>query len=531
MSSKNEDRYMDHREVNMYKLQDIIEDLLRGETIKGIAKSRKISKNTVKKYRSILEQITESQPEIKTEIEKIMKEFRQIRQKERHSENFGWLLTNIETVNDLSSRCENLVRLNEVLNDKGFHGSYSSLIRFMAKHKKINESPVIRIETKAGEIAQVDFGYVGKICDEDTGEMVKAYVFAMVLGFSRDAYYEIVKSQDVTTWINCHIHAFEHFGGVPAVIIPDNLKSAIIKASYMEPMANRSYADLAKHYGFQIDPCIPATPEHKGKVESGVKYVKNNFVPLRSFKNFTDSNSQLAAWNKNTARERIHGTTRRKPSELFEVYEKERLLPVSSLRFEIPIWKNLKVDRDIHIQFDRAYYSAPHELRGEHVWARKTWSQVAIFHENELIAVHFPAQPGQRRTKKEHYPPDKTRYMEWDTSYCMKCAFEIGEATFYLVNKLLNEEPIRNLRSAQNIIRLEKKYTRKKLDDAVKCAISFGSFTYHTVKNILEKDLDTKICEVENTESSKLDASYARDLKELLNMEEQRHGNLCTNKI
>ena len=513
----------------MYKLQDIIEDLLRGETVKGIVRKRKISKNTVKKYRTILEKITETQPDHKTEIENIMKEFRQIRKVERHSENFGWLLTNVEMVNDLSSRCENLIRLKEVLSEKGFHGSYSSLIRFMSKHKKMSESPVVRIETKAGEIAQVDFGSIGKIHDEDTGELVKAYVFVMVLGFSRDAYYEIVKNQNVTTWINCHIHAFEHFGGVPAVIIPDNLKSAIIKASYLDPTVNKSYADFATHYAFQIDPCLPATPTHKGKVESSVKYVKNNFVPLRIFKNFTDANSQLSVWNKNTARERIHGTTRKKPSELFEAYEKSALKPVSLLRFEIPIWKHLKVDRDIHIQFDRSYYSAPHELRGEHVWARKTVSQLAIFHENELISLHFPAQPGERRTKKEHYPPDKTRYMEWDTSHCMKCAGEIGDATLHMVNKLLNEEPIRNLRSAQNIIRLENKYTREKLDDAARHAVSFGNFTYHAVKNILEKDLDTKINETENKQIPNLDASYARDLTELLNMEEAVHGNLCAN--
>ncbi len=520
---------MDLREVDMYKLQDIIEDLLRGEHVKAIVRKRKISKNTVKKYRTILEKITESLPDQENEIEKIMDEFRKVRQEERHSENFGWLLTNVEMVNDLSSRCENLIRLNEVLNDKGFHGSYSSLIRFMSKHKKIDESPVMRIETKAGDIAQVDFGSIGRICDEDTGELVKAYVFVMVLGFSRDAYYEIVKSQDVTTWINCHIHAFEHFGGVPAVIIPDNLKSAITKASYLDPVANRSYADLATHYGFQIDPCLPATPTHKGKVESGVKYVKNNFIPLRSFKHFTDSNSQLAEWNKNTARERIHGTTRRKPSELFEVYEKGMLKSLTPLRFEIPIWKNLKVDRDIHIQFDRAYYSVPHELRGMHVWARKTASQVAIFYENGLVSVHFPAQPGERRMKKEHYPPDKTRYMEWDTSYCMKLAGEIGDATFNMVNQLLNEEPIRNLRSAQNIIRLEKKYTREKLEDATRHAVSFGNFTYRAVKNILEKDLDTKTDEAENKQSPNLDASYARDLTELLNMEEKIYGNIRTN--
>jgi len=520
---------MDKREVDMYKLQDIIEDLLRSEPVKAIVRKRKISKNTVKKYRAILEEIIASHPGQESEIETIMKEFRKIRQEERHSENFGWLLTNVEMVNELSSKCENLIRLNEVLTEKGFHGSYSSLIRFMSKHKKMSESPVMRIETKAGEIAQVDFGSIVRICDEDTGELVKAYIFVMVLGFSRDAYYEIVKSQDVETWINCHIHAFEHFGGVPAVIIPDNLKSAIIKASYLDPTANRSYADLATHYGFQIDPCLPATPTHKGKVESGVKYAKNNFIPLRVLMNFTDANNQLTEWNKKTARERIHGTTRRKPSELFETYEKAQLLPLTPLRFEIPIWKNLKVDRDIHIQFDKAYYSAPYELRGEHVWARKTLSQVAIFHENQLVSVHFPAQPGERRTKKEHYPPDKTRYMEWDTTYCMKRAGEIGDATFHMVNRLLNEEPIRNLRSAQNIIRLEKKYTRDKLEDAVRHSVSFGNFTYRAVKNILEKDLNTKADESENRQSSNLDASYARDLTELLNMGEEEYGNLRTN--
>ena len=522
---------MDKREVDMYKLQDIIEDLLQNEPVKSIVKKRKISKNTVKKYRTLLEKIMGSPPERETEIDKIMKEFREMRRNERHSENFGWLLTNVEMVNDLSTRCENLVRLNEVLAEKGFRGSYSSLIRFMSKHRKISDSPVVRIETKAGEIAQVDFGYIGRICDEDTGAMVKAYVFVMVLGFSRDAYYEIVRSQDVATWIRCHIHAFEHFGGVPAVIIPDNLKSAIVKASYLDPAANRSYADLAKHYGFQIDPCMPATPEHKGKVESGVKYVKNNFVPLRDLKNFTDSNIQIAEWNENTARERIHGTTRRKPSELFDLYEKQMLKPVSPLRFEMPVWKNLKVDRDIHIQFDRAYYSAPHELRGERVWARKTESQVAIFHENELVSVHFPALPGQRRTKKEHYPPDKTWYMEWDTSYCMKRAGEIGEAALHMVNRLLNDEPIRNLRSAQNIIRLEKKYGGEKLEYAVRRAVSFKNFTYRAVKNILEKNLDTDESIASNVVGVSLDASYARDLNEILNTEENRHGDIRANQI
>ena len=131
---------------------------------------------------------------------------------------------------------------------------------------------------------------MGTIFDEETASEVKAYVFVMVLGFSCDAYYEIVRRQDILTWCACHIHAFEHFVGVPRIIIPDNLRSVIIKASFLDPLANRSYAGLAKHYGFQIDPYLPGTPEHKGKVESRAKYVKNNFLPLHNFENVADAN-------------------------------------------------------------------------------------------------------------------------------------------------------------------------------------------------------------------------------------------------
>jgi len=340
----------------------------------------------------------------------------------------------------------------------------------------------------------------------------------MVLCYSRDAYYEIVKSQDIITWCNCHIHAFEHFGGVPGIIIPDNLKSAIIKASFMDPLVNKSYGDLAKHYGFQVDPCLPGTPEHKGKVESGVKYAKRNFLPLRTFFNFQDANKQLQDWNENTARQRIHGTTRQKPEYLFNRYEKASLKALNLERFEIPVYKRSKVYRDIHIQFDKAYYSVPYELRGEYVLARKTDTQIAIFkHDIELVAVHHPARPGQRRTKKEHYPPNEFSYMQYDSNYCLKKAREIGNNTYIVVNNMLNEGVIRNLRSSQNIIRMQKKYGRIRLESACKRAVFFGNYSYSGIKTILERELDKQnLLFTENYREKKLNPYYARNIKELL---------------
>ena len=196
---------------------------------------QKISKNTVKKYRNLLEEILEKEPALANDLDALMKVFRDERKKERYSVNFGWLESNQKLVDELAAECSNYARLYEVLNEKGFAGSYSSLIRYASKNLKTPDRPVFRIETNPGEIAQVDFGSIGKIYDPHRGQEVKAYVFVMVLAFCRDAYYEIVTDQNIATWCRCHVHAFEYFGGIPKVIIPDNLKSAIIKAAYCDP--------------------------------------------------------------------------------------------------------------------------------------------------------------------------------------------------------------------------------------------------------------------------------------------------------
>lgn len=196
-------------------------------------------------------------------------------------------------------------------------------------------------------------------------------------------------------------------------------------------------------------------------------------------------------------------------------------------RFEIPVWKRLKVYRDIHIQFDKAYYSVPCELRGEYVEARKTDSQVAVFHENELVAVHIPASTGKRRTNKDHYPPDTGRYMEQDTEYCIQQAFDIGPYAHRIVKSLLKEEAIRYLRSAQNIIRLKKKFGLLRLEAASKRAVHYGNYTYGGVKNILENEIDKQdLLFEENT--ARLCSLYARDLPQLLS-KEVPVGNVRTN--
>jgi transposase len=521
---------VDKRELSMYKLRDIVEELLNGTGIKTIARMQKISKNTIKRYRGILETILENQSELASNIDRIMEQFQLLRKQNKYSVNFEWLENHETLINKLSLKSDNYFILYPQLVEHGYQGSYSSLLRYINKYRETKDAPVYRIETKPGEYAQVDFGYMGLIFDPVTGKEEKAWVFVMVLCYSRHAYYEIVRNQDVETWCFCHIHAFEFFGGVPCIIIPDNLKSGILKASFTDPVINKSYADLATHYGFQVDPCLPGVPEHKGKVESGVKYVKNNFLPFKTFTSFHDANRQLKEWNKTCASVRTHGTTRRQPIDLFRTYEKQQMKPVIAERFEIPEYKRLKVARDIHIQFDYAYYSVPYELRGEYVIARKTRSQVTIFKDGiDLVAVHPVVQKGKRQTQMVHYPPDEDNYLRNDTSYCLKTAQGIGESTHRIVKELLEGGVIRNLRGTQNILRLSKKYGCERLENACKRAERFGNYEYHSIKNILEKEIDKQlVLPLEKSQEKQLTAYYAVDMKEFLK-EMNRNGDICTN--
>jgi hypothetical protein len=157
------------------------------------------------------------------------------------------------------------------------------------------------------------------------------------LCFSRHLYAEIVTDQKVSTWLSCHRRAFEFFNGVPAKAIIDNPKCAITKACFRDPEVQRSYGEMAEGYGFLISPCPSRDPQKKGRVEAGVKYVKNRFVPLRQFRSLADANGQLRQWVMETAGNRIHGTTRQKPLTLFAESEKHLLTPLPDVPVEIAV--------------------------------------------------------------------------------------------------------------------------------------------------------------------------------------------------
>jgi hypothetical protein len=330
--------------------------------------------------------------------------------------------------------------------------------------------------------------------------------------FQSSSVAEIVTDQKVSTWLSCHRRAFEFFNGVPAKAIIDNPKCAITKACYRDPEVQRSYGELAEGYGFLISPCPPRDPQKKGRVEAGVKYVKNRFVPLRQFRSLADANRQLRQWLMETAGNRIHGTTRQKPLTLFAESEKHLLKPLPDVPVEIATWCQVKLHGNCHVQFEKAYYSAPFPLIHQEMWLKATDNTVKIYHDLKLVAVHPRLKrPGARSTVDDHMPPESIAYKLQDPQWCLRQAEAIGSDCHRLIRTLFSDRVLDNLRAAQGVVGLGKKYGSLRLENACTRALHFDNPRYKTVKTILEKGLDQTPLQADQSVQIPLSSVYTVD--------------------
>ena len=374
-----------------------------------------------------------------------------------------------------------------------YPGAYDSVKRFLRQLKVadgINQASAV-LTFKPAEAAQLDFGKGPELVDKATGEVISSWFFVMTLCFSRHQYVEIVKDQRVDTWLGCHRRAFEFFGGVPTKLIIDNAKCAITKACYYDPEVQRAYADCAEGYGFIISPCPLREPQLKGRVESGVKYVKRNFLPLREFRSLQDANQQVRTWVLETAGNRLHGTTQTKPLTLFTQTEQHLLKPLPVDVPELSVWAKAKVHGDCHVQYEKRRYSVPYQYVHQTVWLRVSEHCIRIYANHALIALHTRLKsPGQRATLERHLPPNAQAYLMRDPTWCREQASAIGTHCRAVIDALFTDKVLDNLRAAQGIIGLGKTYGKVRLDAACRRAIVFNSIRYMTIKTILKQGLE-----------------------------------------
>ena len=380
-----------------------------------------------------------------------------------------------------------------------FQGSYDAVKRLCRTLRRAAGTQArdvaIAVETVAGEVAQVDFGYVGLLYDPQQNVVRKAYVFVMVLGHSRHQFAHVVFDQSATTWQQLHAMGFAYFGGVPETIVPDNLKAAVVRMAFGhvdEAGLQRGYRELARHYGFKVDPTPPRDPEKKGKVEAGVKYVKNNFFkPRDEAEDVTVVNRALGVWLTEVAGARTHGTTGRKPIELFEAEEREALLPLPPLGWSPVSWKQAKVHADSHIVLDKRLYSVPWMHVGQIVWVKATVDSVLVYADDTRIATHARRESGARSTNEAHLPEGRRDYRHRGDAYWTSRAAMIGEEVHEWVKEAFGEsDALSPLRAVQQVVTMLEKYPKDRANNACRRARHYAIRSYAGVKEILVKAIE-----------------------------------------
>ncbi|MCB0867052.1 MAG: IS21 family transposase [Solirubrobacterales bacterium] len=379
-----------------------------------------------------------------------------------------------------------------------FAGSLSAVKRRCAALKRARgispEDVTMPVETDPGDVAQVDFGYVGNLYDPASGKEKKAWVFVMTLGFSRHMVARIVFDQKVETWLRLHIQCFEELGGVPKTLVPDNLKAAVVRAAFGvddETALNRSYCELARHYGFVVDPTPPRSPEKKGKVESSVRYIKHNYFKGHAPQDVRDARTGLQRWLVDIAGQRRHGTTGRRPAEVFAQAEKPLLSALPRERMELVAWQRAKLHRDCHAVFRGEFYSAPWHLVGKQLELRVTRHAVTVYHEDEHICTHDRVSRGKRATIESHLPDQRSALRHRSREHWESLAYAIGKPTGDYVAMIFDSDDVlHKLRQVQAVVTHLQGFPENRANAACVRALHYGNHSYQGIKDILRRGLD-----------------------------------------
>lgn len=374
---------------------------------------------------------------------------------------------------------------------------------------------VRRPDPPPGEEGQVDYGFLGLWQNPLTGKRQAVNAFALILSHSRHQYVRGVFRMDQQAWLECHVAAFTFFGGVPRRMVPDNLKSGVLRPDLYDPRLNRSYEELAHHYGFIIDPARVRKPTDKPRIERQIRFIRDDAWRGRTFTSLAEINGALEAWCLEVG-QRIHGTTGEQPLALFRLVEQPALLPLPDTPYELATWTQAKVARDCQIQALGAWYTVPYRYRGRAVAVQVTTRLVRCYLDYELIKTHLRVPKGQRSVDWNDYPPEQSAFFRRTPDWCRQQARSLGVAVGEAVEQMLQVHAYHHLRQAQGVIRFHEKYGPNRLEAACARALAFGDPSYRTIKTILERGLDQLNAAGLPTQARMATDGYLRGPDELL---------------
>jgi transposase len=353
----------------------------------------------------------------------------------------------------------------------------------------------MRLNHRAGEKLFVDYtGHTIPVIDKNTGEIKEAQVFVATMGASNYTYAEATWTQSLPDWISSHVRAFKFLGGVPEIIVPDNLKSGVNKSCRYEPDINPTYQEMASHYRCVVIPARVRKPKDKAKVETSVKIVEQWILArLRNitFFSLTELNRsirELLSDLNSRPFQKLPGTRK----SMFEDLDKPALKPLPLQSYTYAEWKKVKPGPDYHIEVKGYYFSVPHQLVRKRLEARITQNIVEVFYKGKRVASHIYDASKRHATLPEHMPEAHKEFAEWTPQRIINWAAKAGEATARTVKAVMEgrTHPQQGFRTCLGIISLGKEYTQERLEAACSRAMTIGSPSYKSIQAILKKGLD-----------------------------------------
>jgi len=372
----------------------------------------------------------------------------------------------------------------DLVSEHAFTGSYQSVKRFARRFSASMDPPFRRMECEPGEEMQVDFGRGAWVVEE--GRRRRPHVYRCVLSHSRKGYTEAVWRQSTDSFIRCTENAFRHFGGVPGRMVIDNLKAGVIQADWFDPELNPKLLEFCTYYGTVLLPTKPAMPRHKGKVERGVDYVQENALKGRQFQSLAEQNQFLEVWERTVADTRIHGTVREQVLKRFLTAERPALRPLPAMFFPSFEEAPRSVHRDGHVEFGKAYYSAPPEYVGRKVWVRADSRLVRLFNTRmDPIGIHARVEPGHFATDAAHLHPHKLSLTERGPEYLLGRCRRLGPGCGAWAEAMYRHRGVYGIRSLQGLLHLAKQHPVHALEHAAVRALEHACWRLRDLRALL----------------------------------------------
>ncbi len=383
-----------------------------------------------------------------------------------------------------------LTNIHGKLTRRGLVVPYRTLHRFACERCGFGgRAPTLRVaDGKPGLECQVDFGRLGLMADPATGRRRAVHGLIFTAVYSRHMFVWLSFTQTMAAVVDGCEAAWEFFGGVFRVLIPDNLSPVVAHADALNPTFTAGWLDYAQARGFGTDPARVRSPKDKPRVERTVQYVRENFFRGETFVDLPDAQRRVVLWCERTAGLRVHGTTAQRPAEHFAATEAGLLLPAPVESYDVPIFATPKVARDLHIEVARGLYSLPGELLGQRVDVRADSKLVKVFSRGQLIKTHPRVRPGGRSTDPKDYPAGRAEYALRDVASLTAKATAAGPAVGVYASRLLDVPlPWTSMRTVYRLLGLVRSYGPEKVDAACGRALELDVVDVTKIARMLEQ--------------------------------------------